>query len=129
MIDAEKEHEQDFLNFNGLQVEGKQIVVEIARRPPGPRRNGDRHNVVGKGKGNNTQCRFFLQGRCTKPNCAYEHREQCKFFKNGSCKFKNNCRFAHISKRDNNGGKVEGSDILSTILKTLFPQLATVSKD
>ena len=121
MINTPKENEEDLLSFNGLTVLGNQIVVEIARKPPGQLQRKT-HQKMKK------DCRFYLQGRCTKPNCSYEHREPCKFFKKGSCKFKDSCKYAHLSKRDSRE-KMEGNDILSTVLKALLPQLTAVSRN
>ena len=124
-VDIKEDDVSEILNFNGLNVSGQQIVVEVAKQHT---KHGARSQVTPNNKEDGKekrQCRFYLQGRCNKNDeCDFEHRKPCTFYeRNGRCKFGESCRFAHIGK---GGGKRKdgGNELLSAFLRALAPQLS-----
>ena len=127
-IQIKEEDKTDILEYNGMNVNDKQIVVEETKRNMNQHGNA-RHEKDDKDK-ETPQCRFYLQGRCNKPNdCAFEHRPACKFYeRNGRCRFGETCKFAHINKGTSRQGGGNNNDILSVLIKALAPQLSRNSR-
>ena len=134
IINIDEEDATEILNFNNLTVGGKQIVIERARKNPngkeGAKENDgayEKKKTRKDRKGNNIQCKFYLQGRCTKQQCEYEHRDPCKFYAKGHCKYFENCKYAHFISKNNGKPQMGGNDLLSAILKAIVPQLSDLS--
>ena len=67
----------EVLQLNGVLLSGKQVVIEESQRP---KKQGNQHqdngdDDDGEEEKSETVCRFYLQGRCNKPQgkCRFKH--------------------------------------------------------
>ena len=116
----------EVLQLNGVLLSGKQVVIEESQRPKkqGNQHQDDGDDDDGEEEKSETVCRFYLQGRCNKPQgkCRFKHPKPCSFHANNKhCKFGDQCKFAHITKKNSRGqGQEEGSvALLTTFLQAL----------
>ena len=124
IMQVKENDKEEVLAFDGTSVNGRQIVVELARKSKYLKDAKDDGGEDEEEEKSKTTCKFYLEGRCNKPKgqCRFAHPKPCLFHSQGKhCKFGEKCKFAHITNKNSIGkGQRDGSvALLTTFLQAL----------